>query len=306
MYDAKNERHEFVAESREAAIAKAVDHFGVEAERLTVGGFATGEVYGLGARAVIVASLRDRTPPAPGRDRGDRGRDRGRDTGRGRDRDRDRGRGRDRDRDRGGRGGNRSEGRRDAVEAAPVSEVAPATATGPSIGTATAELGKIGNFVLGALERMDLGPFDIAETAEGDLLAYEVTGPAASALARGGGRAVDALQLLANQAVERRDGETLRVVIDIEGDAQGREDLLTGLATRAAGRASKSGRAVALDPMNGRDRRAIHLALRDEEAVATMSIGEGRYRQVVIVPEGAAEYERAVRESETARAGSED
>jgi predicted RNA-binding protein Jag len=51
---------------------------------------------------------------------------------------------------------------------------------------------------------------------------------------------------------------------------------------------------VALDPMNGRDRRGIHVALRDVEGVATMSIGEGAYRQVVVVPEGAPEYEEAL------------
>ena len=61
------------------------------------------------------------------------------------------------------------------------------------------------------------------------------------------------------------------------------------------------GRSVALDPMNGRDRRALHGAVRSIEDVITMSVGTGRYRQVVIVPEGAPEYEeaeRAAREAE--------
>jgi hypothetical protein len=55
---------------------------------------------------------------------------------------------------------------------------------------------------------------------------------------------------------------------------------------------------VALDAMNGKDRRDIHVALRDADGIATMSIGEGRYRQVLIVPKGAAEYEDAVAASE--------
>ena len=50
--------------------------------------------------------------------------------------------------------------------------------------------------------------------------------------------------------------------------------------------------------MNGRDRRIIHLAVRDADGVASMSVGEGRYRQVVVVPEGAPEYEEALRQSE--------
>ena len=46
--------------------------------------------------------------------------------------------------------------------------------------------------------------------------------------------------------------------------------------------------------MNAKDRRAIHIALREEDGIATMSIGDrGDYRQVVVVPEGAPEYEEA-------------
>ena len=58
-------------------------------------------------------------------------------------------------------------------------------------------------------------------------------------------------------------------------------------------RAIEGGRAIALDPMNGRDRRTIHISVREYDGVATMSIGEGRFRQVVVVPEGAPEYEEA-------------
>ena len=49
--------------------------------------------------------------------------------------------------------------------------------------------------------------------------------------------------------------------------------------------------------MNGRDRRTIHIKIREIDDVATMSIGEGRYRQVLVVPEGAPEYDEAVSES---------
>ena len=106
--------------------------------------------------------------------------------------------------------------------------------------------------------------------------------------------------LLANQAAGRLSEEPPRVVLDVEGDSEARESRLTKLAQRVARRALETGRVVRLDPMNGRDRRIIHLALRDEEDVATMSSGEGRYRQVVVVPEGAPEFEEAQRESEAA------
>ena len=49
--------------------------------------------------------------------------------------------------------------------------------------------------------------------------------------------------------------------------------------------------------MNPKDRRGIHEALREEEDIATMSIGDGRYRQVVVVPKGAPEYDEALKYS---------
>ena len=49
----------------------------------------------------------------------------------------------------------------------------------------------------------------------------------------------------------------------------------------------------------------IHLAVRDIDDVVTISKGEGRYRQVVVVPEGAPEYEEAEREAAAAAERSE-
>jgi spoIIIJ-associated protein len=184
---------------------------------------------------------------------------------------------------------------RDQVERAEAAEPA-----APSVGTARGEIGEVGRFLLGLIERMDRGPFEITEISEGEMVVFEVRGPAGQALAQGSGRAVDALQLIANQAAARFDENHPRVVVDVEGDAEAREGFLSALALRVAQRARETGRAVALDPMNGRDRRLIHLALRDDEDIATMSRGEGRYRQVIVVPEGAPEYEEARQASSAA------
>jgi spoIIIJ-associated protein len=144
---------------------------------------------------------------------------------------------------------------------------------------------------------MKLGSFDISESSEGDFLIYQLTGPAAEALQEGDGRATDALQLIANQVSMRQSEDAPRIVVDVEGGGEAREDTMSRLSDRAAKRARETGRAVALDPMNSRDRRTIHLAIRELDGVATMSIGEGRYRQVLVVPEGAPEYDDAVAES---------
>ena len=104
--------------------------------------------------------------------------------------------------------------------------------------------------------------------------------------------------MLANQVSVRIGPDRPRVVIEIEGNTDAREEFLTKLADRVAKRALQTGRPVALDPMSGRDRRTIHIALKERDDVATMSEGEGRYRQVVVVPKGADEFAEAAASSE--------
>ena len=319
MYDVRNEAHEFVGTGREEAVQKACQFYGVEVDELEISGFPDGAVYGLTTRTVIVAipknaqstprSRSDAPRREERRDEGGRGegrreaQSRGRDRGRGRDggRDRDRGRGRDsgRDRDRGrrpdsreGRSGDRGRSRQERPE---IEEVE--MSDEPTVSTVSGELGEVGDFVLGVMERMDLGPFEIEESQEDELIVVALKGVAAKTLASGEGRTVDALQLLVNQVVARISPERQRVVIDIEGNVEARQEFLTKLADRAARRALQTSRPVALDPMNGSDRRAIHIALRDRDDIATMSEGEGRYRQVMIVPEGSDEFEEALEQS---------
>ncbi|MDJ0849727.1 MAG: R3H domain-containing nucleic acid-binding protein [Myxococcota bacterium] len=300
-YDARREPHEFFAEERSEAVAKACQFFGVDEDELAITEYQPGEVHGSANRTVVVAMLRDR-PAVPASDRGDRERGGRRERGDRGERGGRRERGDRGDRERGGRR-ERGESRRDRERdrdrepRAAREEEAPSE---PSVGEVQGTLSEIGTFVCGVIERMDLGPFEISEAAEDDLLVFQVRGAAAPRLAGKDGRTVDALQLIANQAAGRLDEEPPRVVLDVEGDADARENRLTKLAQRVARRARETGRTVRLDPMSGRDRRTIHLALRDEEDIATMSTGEGRYRQVLVVPEGAPEFDDAVAEAERA------
>ena len=94
-------------------------------------------------------------------------------------------------------------------------------------------------------------------------------------------------------------------MVDVEGNSDRREELLERVADRAASRAEKTERTISLDPMNPRDRRIVHMALRDHEEVATLSQGSGRYRRVLVVPRGAPEFE-AARQSSMAAAREED
>ena len=59
-------------------------------------------------------------------------------------------------------------------------------------------------------------------------------------------------------------------------------------AAAAAEKVRHTGMPFPFNPMTSRERRIVHLALRDEPGVRSESTGFGSYRQVVVYPEGAA------------------
>jgi spoIIIJ-associated protein len=59
-------------------------------------------------------------------------------------------------------------------------------------------------------------------------------------------------------------------------------------ATTAAEKVKRTGVPFRFNPMNSRERRVIHIALRNETAVRSESFGSGPARQVVVYPAGTA------------------
>lgn len=297
MYDPRSEPREFIGLTHSDALAKACDFFGRKEEELRVAEIDPGTVSGLAARVVVVAVPRDAERPARGGGPAERG------GGRARRRE-PRGEPREAREARERRGPHERPRR---AEPAPA-EAEPELEPEPSEGRALGELSEEGDYVKGIIERMGLGPFDVSESEEDGLAIVTISGKAAMGLSESDGRAADAIQLLANlAALQNADAEEpRRIVVDVEGDPEKRASFLEQLSERAASRAEKTGRTVALDPMNPRDRRTVHVALRDFEGIATMSTGSGRYRGVLVVPEGAPEYDEARQVAEDAASREED
>ncbi|MBV8729042.1 MAG: single-stranded DNA-binding protein [Acidobacteriia bacterium] len=65
------------------------------------------------------------------------------------------------------------------------------------------------------------------------------------------------------------------------------EELRLSAAT-AADKVKRTGMPFRFNPMNSRERRVIHLALRNESAVRSESLGSGPARQVIVYPAGMA------------------
>lgn len=98
-------------------------------------------------------------------------------------------------------------------------------------------------------------------------------------------------QYMVNFILSRRLKSAVRVLVDVAGYRQRRRKELEELAERVADLVRSTHRSITLEPMPARDRRVIHLTLREQPGVSTRSIGTGENRRVVISPQREGEVE---------------
>ena len=173
----------------------------------------------------------------------------------------------------------REEGQASAAEPVPVLEHEPFVPTPEEEQTEEAQKAKA--FLSGLTERMGV-PVQIELQQTPEQMRMQMHGEDMSLLIGRRGETLDALQYLTSLYINRGREEYLRISIDTENYRAKREEALRKLALRMAGRARKSGRRVALEPMNPYERRILHSALQNDPDVTTHSEGEEPYRRVII------------------------
>ena len=135
------------------------------------------------------------------------------------------------------------------------------------------------------LKYFDVGEVSIEEYEgdEGELI-LDITGDDLAVLIGRHGRTLDALQFLISSITSRIVGHRYPIVVDVEGYKGRQRQKIEDIALNAADRAVSQDRSVKLRPMTPYERRIVHITLRNDDRVETVSEGEGRARRVVISP----------------------
>lgn len=124
---------------------------------------------------------------------------------------------------------------------------------------------------------------DEYEGDEGELI-LDISGNDMAVLIGRHGKTLDALQFIVSMITVRTIGFRYPVIVDVEGYKNRQRQKLESIAFSSANRAASQHRKVGLRPMTPYERRIIHIALRDDDRVETVSEGEGPSRHVVVVP----------------------
>jgi spoIIIJ-associated protein len=117
-----------------------------------------------------------------------------------------------------------------------------------------------------------------------DEIRLEIEGPDAGRIIGKRGAVLEAIQYLTTRVAHRPGEGRKHVAVDAEGYRARHEDQLAEMARKLGERVAAEGKIITFDPMSARDRRIVHMALREVVGVRTESSGEGPDRRVQIIP----------------------
>lgn len=126
-------------------------------------------------------------------------------------------------------------------------------------------------------------PSTSTEEGEAEVFA-DLDGKDKEILTARGGEVLKALEHLAFRALRLEPAFHEKIHLDCGGYRALRFEELRMTARVAAERVQTSRQPFRLNPMSSRERRIVHLALKDFPGVRTESVGTGEERQVVIHP----------------------
>lgn len=112
----------------------------------------------------------------------------------------------------------------------------------------------------------------------------DLSGPDAEMLLERGAELLRAVEMIAQQALDLPHEDHDKLVFDCMNHRAMRLQELKMAAGVAAERVRKTGRPYRFAPMTSRERRILHLALRDQSDLRTESEGAGPERRVVVLP----------------------
>jgi spoIIIJ-associated protein len=112
----------------------------------------------------------------------------------------------------------------------------------------------------------------------------DFAGPDSTLLLDRGGELLRALELLALEMLRLASGEHEKICFDCQNRRSLRIQELRSAADVAAEKVRKTGTPYHFSPMSSRERRIVHLALRNESDLHTESEGEGPQRRLVVYP----------------------
>jgi len=95
---------------------------------------------------------------------------------------------------------------------------------------------------------------------------------------------LDSLQYLLNQMINKQEKKQLYIKLDVDGYREKRKASLLKKVKSTAEKVKQKNRSITLEPMHAANRRIVHQFIEKDSKLKTITIGEGEYKRVTILP----------------------
>lgn len=101
------------------------------------------------------------------------------------------------------------------------------------------------------------------------------------------GKFLESFQHLLNQMINKVEKKKLRVRVDVDGYRTRRSEALLVKVKSITEKVIEKGKSITLEPLSSGNRRLVHQFVEKESKLKTMTVGNGRFKRIVILPPNA-------------------
>ncbi len=136
------------------------------------------------------------------------------------------------------------------------------------------------------LDKMGVEFVDIEESETKDSLNYHIVGSSEPGFLIGKeSRFLNTMQYLVNRIFESRT-EAKRIYLDVDNYKERQAEQVIKKYEPVLDRVVDNQKPYTLEPMDGNIRRVIHKYIEDRPEISTLTIGDGKYKRIVVFPKG--------------------
>ena len=106
------------------------------------------------------------------------------------------------------------------------------------------------------------------------------------------GKFLDSFEHILNQMINKVEKKKLRISADVDGYRARRVEALLSKVNSVINKVLERGRSITLEPLNSENRRLVHQFVEKKSKLKTMTVGNGRFKRIVILPPNAKKQQR--------------
>lgn len=95
---------------------------------------------------------------------------------------------------------------------------------------------------------------------------------------------LDNVQHLLNQMINKQEKKQLKLKVDVDGYRQRRQEALLDKVKDISEKVKQRGKSITMEPLHAANRRIVHQFVEKDKNIRTMTIGDGEFKRVVILP----------------------